>query len=50
MTETATAPAPQADPGAGFTEGFVDAAGFHVRYLRGDDPPCSTSPVRAAWS
>ena len=39
MTGTETAPAMKADPGAMFTEGFVDAAGFHVRYLSAGDGP-----------
>jgi pimeloyl-ACP methyl ester carboxylesterase len=39
MTGTETAPAVKADPGAMFTEGFVDAAGFHVRYLSAGDGP-----------
>jgi len=33
MSGTEAATAVTADPGAGFTQGFVDAEGFHVRYL-----------------
>ena len=39
MTGTETAPAVKAEPGAMFTEGFVETAGFHVRYLSAGDGP-----------
>jgi len=39
MTGTETAMTVKADPGEMFTEGFVDAAGFHVRYLSAGDGP-----------
>jgi pimeloyl-ACP methyl ester carboxylesterase len=39
MTGTETAPTLKADPGGMFTEGFVEAAGFHVRYLSAGEGP-----------